>query len=87
MIFFGFLVIPSSTVPTDLPGNQIHIQTCHSRLLQRLPCKLLRETFFNSDTVRVHPIITKGGAVVNSIPEEACVECQCRVILTQNREQ
>lgn len=38
----------------------------------------LRETFKDSDTVRVHPIITKGGTVVNAIPEEVCVECQCR---------
>ena len=38
----------------------------------------LRETFKDSDTVRVHPIITKGGSVVNAIPEEVCVECQCR---------
>ena len=28
----------------------------------------LRETFKDSDTVRVHPIITKGGTVVNAIP-------------------
>jgi len=38
----------------------------------------LRETFRDSDTVRVHPIITKGGTVVNAIPEEVCIECQCR---------
>lgn len=38
----------------------------------------LRETFSDNETVRVHPIITKGGTVVNAIPEEVCVECQCR---------
>lgn len=38
----------------------------------------LRETFRDSDTVRVHPIMTKGGSVVNAIPEEVCIECQCR---------
>lgn len=38
----------------------------------------LRETFRDSDTVRVHPIVTKGGTVVNAIPEEVCIECQCR---------
>lgn len=38
----------------------------------------MRETFQDSDTVRVHPIMTKGGTVVNAIPEEVCVECQCR---------
>lgn len=38
----------------------------------------LRETFLDSDAVRVHPIITNGGTVVNAIPEEVRVECQCR---------
>ena len=43
----------------------------------------LRETFKDSDTVRVHPIITKGGTVVNAIPEEVCVECVCRAGKTE----
>lgn len=38
----------------------------------------LRETFKDTDGVRVHPIITKGGTVVNAIPEEVRLECQCR---------
>ena len=38
----------------------------------------LRETFREADTVRMHPIITKGGSVVNAIPEEVCMESQCR---------
>ena len=38
----------------------------------------MRETFRDADTVRVHPIMTKGGTVVNAIPEEVCIECQCR---------
>lgn len=38
----------------------------------------IRETFRDRDTVRIHPIITKGGSIVNSIPEEVCLECLCR---------
>lgn len=38
----------------------------------------LRETFRDEDRVRVNSIITKGGTVVNAIPEEVCVEAQCR---------
>ena len=34
----------------------------------------VRETFEDSDHIRVHPIITKGGTVVNAIPEEVTVE-------------
>lgn len=38
----------------------------------------LRETFRESDTVRFHPIITKGGTVVNTIPDEVKVESYVR---------
>ena len=34
----------------------------------------LRETFREKEFVRVHPIITKGGDVVNVIPSEVCLE-------------
>ena len=33
-----------------------------------------RETFRDSDTVRVHPIITKGGEIVNSVPADVRME-------------
>lgn len=34
----------------------------------------IRETFKESDVVRVHPIITKGGNVVNAIPDNVTIE-------------
>ncbi len=34
----------------------------------------LRETFQEKDTIRVHPIITYGGTVVNAIPEKVIIE-------------
>lgn len=34
----------------------------------------IRETFTEPDFVRVHPIITKGGSVVNAIPDEVILE-------------
>lgn len=34
----------------------------------------VRETFQEKDYIRVHPIMTNGGDVVNAIPEKACVE-------------
>lgn len=40
----------------------------------------LRETFLERDTVRFHPIITKGGAVVNVIPDSVCVESAVRAL-------
>jgi len=37
-----------------------------------------RETFRDADTVRVHPIITKGGAAVNSVPSDVRIETYVR---------
>ncbi len=38
----------------------------------------LRETFKDSDHIRVHPIITFGGASVNAIPDKICMESYIR---------
>ena len=40
----------------------------------------LRETFQEKDIVRMHPIITKGGNVVNAIPDEVVVENTVRAV-------
>ena len=37
-----------------------------------------RETFKDSDRVRVHPIITKGGDIVNSVPDDVQIESYVR---------
>lgn len=38
----------------------------------------IRETFKESDIIRVHPIITSGGAMVNAIPEKTVLESYVR---------
>ena len=38
----------------------------------------LRETFRDEDHVRVHPIVTRGGDVVNAIPADVRLEMFCR---------
>lgn len=38
----------------------------------------IRETFLDGDTIRVHPILTFGGAQVNVIPAEARIETYVR---------
>lgn len=38
----------------------------------------LRETFRDSDHIRVHPIITKGGTAVNAIPSDVRMESYVR---------
>ncbi len=42
----------------------------------------LRETFKESDFVRFHPIITKGGDVVNAVPAEVILESYVRAATT-----
>lgn len=37
-----------------------------------------RETFHDEDRIRIHPIITKGGDVVNSVPDEVCMDSYIR---------
>ena len=37
-----------------------------------------RETFQDKDSVRVHPIITKGGNLVNVVPDEVVIETLVR---------
>ena len=38
----------------------------------------IRETFKDQDLIRVHPIMTSGGAMVNAIPESATLESYVR---------
>lgn len=38
----------------------------------------IRETFQENDIIRVHPIITNGGAMVNAIPEKTVLESYVR---------
>lgn len=37
-----------------------------------------RETFTEAEKIRIHPIITKGGDVVNSVPDEVCIDTYVR---------
>jgi amidohydrolase len=50
----------------------------------------IRETFVEKNVTRVHPIITSGGAAVNVIPDEVCLESFVRgataeAIVSENR--
>ncbi len=46
--------------------------------LMLLACNSLRETFQESDLVRFHSIITKGGDAVNAVPDEVVIESYVR---------
>lgn len=53
--------------------NALYAATCGINAINAI-----RETFRESDIIRVHPIITNGGAMVNAIPEKAVLESYVR---------
>ena len=58
------------------PEKGVNALSAASLGLQALA--LNRETFRDEDCVRVHPIMTKGGDLVNVVPEEAVIETLVR---------
>lgn len=61
-------------------GGQPHMghNALYAATLAMQAANSLRETFREADTVRFHPIITKGGDAVNAIPDQVCVESYIR---------
>ena len=53
--------------------NALYAATCGVQAVNSI-----RETFKESDLIRVHPIITHGGDMVNAIPEEVRLESYVR---------
>ena len=53
--------------------NALYAATCGLNAVNAL-----RETFRESDLIRFHPIVTKGGDMVNAIPETAEIETYVR---------
>ncbi|MBQ7940516.1 MAG: amidohydrolase [Clostridia bacterium] len=53
--------------------NALYAATCGLNAINAI-----RETFKESDIIRVHPIITNGGAMVNAIPEITVLESYVR---------
>lgn len=54
-------------------NNALYAATCGLNAVNAL-----RETFREEDIIRVHPIITKGGVMVNAIPGEVTLESYVR---------
>ncbi len=53
--------------------NALYAATCGLNAVNAI-----RETFEEKDIIRVHPIITNGGAMVNAIPEKTTLESYVR---------
>jgi len=54
------------------------INALNAALLGLMGIHANRETFRDEDTIRVHPIITKGGEIVNNVPAEVTLESYVR---------
>ena len=54
------------------------INALNAAMLGLMGINALRETFREQDVVRVHPIITKGGDFVNSVPADVRMELYVR---------
>ncbi|SMC49124.1 amidohydrolase [Sporomusa malonica] len=54
------------------------INALNAAMLGLMGVHALRETFRDGDIVRVHPIITKGGDLVNSVPADVRLETYVR---------
>lgn len=53
--------------------NALYAATCGINAVNAI-----RETFYDGEHVRFHPIMTRGGSMVNAIPEEAVLESYVR---------
>lgn len=54
------------------------INALNAAMLGLMGINALRETFKEDDVIRVHPIITKGGDIVNSVPADVRMELYVR---------
>jgi len=54
------------------------INALNAAILGLMGINALRETFKEEDTIRVHPIITKGGDIVNNVPSDVRIESYVR---------
>lgn len=57
---------------------ELGINALSAALLAINAINALRETFRDEDSIRVHPIITRGGELVNVIPSEVTIETYVR---------
>ena len=53
---------------------QLGINALNAATLCMTAIALQRETFWDNDTIRIHPIITKGGDAVSAVPAEVVIE-------------
>ncbi len=61
-------------------GDQPHkgINALNAAMIAIASINAQRETFQDADTIRVHPIITKGGDAVNAVPADVRIESYVR---------
>ena len=53
---------------------QMGVNALNAATLAMTAIAFQRETFYDNDTIRIHPIITKGGDAVSAVPSEVTME-------------
>jgi metal-dependent amidase/aminoacylase/carboxypeptidase family protein len=54
------------------------VNALNAALLGLMGIHAQRETFRDEDSIRVHPIITRGGEIVNNVPADVRIEAYVR---------
>lgn len=57
---------------------ELGVNALNAAMLGLMGIHAMRETFRDEDAIRVHPIITKGGDLVNSVPADVRIETYVR---------
>lgn len=76
--FLGKTIVYSGVAAHAAEAPEEGINALNAAILGIVGVNALRETFRDEDNVRVHPVITKGGDSVNSVPAEVKIETYVR---------
>ena len=64
------------------PHREKGINALNAAMLGMMNIHALRETFPDNERVRVHPMLTKGGDIVNIVPADVRMESYVRAAST-----
>lgn len=76
--FFGKTIQYTGKATHAAEAPHEGINALNAAMLGIMGINALRETFRDEDSIRVHPIITKGGDTVNSVPADVRMESYVR---------
>lgn len=76
--FIGKTVHYTGKTSHAAESPELGVNALNAAMLGLMGIHAMRETFRDEDAIRVHPIITKGGDLVNSVPADVRLETYVR---------